>query len=141
MKLWLLNENGGLDVIADFKIRMWADLEEPDLKHSFQEMFTVDPPPGITPIDGQVVDVSEPDADDMVIVTLRTSVEDFVRNSVEYDNDPYFILDEVKKFAGPAAASAAYQFMSDDANDLRIAMLKSDDGGLDADSWPTRPKL
>lgn len=145
MKLRQICESSSiLDRLAVFKVHLWADPDVPkeDLADDFTKLFVSEPPPGITPIPADVVriDWDSQDENDLIEVYVRMTIEDYIRNSVEYDNDPYSILGEIKRAAGPEAATAAHEFMRT-ATDLRVARVGMSDGGISGDSWPAQANL
>ena len=145
MRLRLICESSNiLDRLAVFQVTLWADPDIPkeDLADDFTRQFTSDPPPGITPVDADVVrvDFESEDKDGLIQAYVRMTIEDYIRNSIEYGNEPYTILGEIKRAAGPEAAAAAHQFMQT-APDLKVARLGVADGEISADNWPTQVNL
>ena len=106
MKLRAIIENEmkpSLDTIGRFPIDLYA--EDPDLYTFFSE-----PPPNITPIppnEAKIVHVGEPKEDDLIEVIAQMSLENYIRNCIEYDNEPYYVLEQVKQHMGPEFAKIA----------------------------------
>lgn len=136
------------DVLGDiytFEMQTWIDDEVPPEQQLdyLTKGFTQDPPPGISPVEAQVVKIGQTDEDGLTTIAVRMSVEDFIRNSIEYDIEPYEVLNRIKQSAGGEVAKVAYEFMKNPDSNLRIAMLGKDaqDGTFSADNWPTQPDL
>jgi len=145
MKLYQLTESTNLlDQIATFKVVLWPDPQMPkkEIVNNFTAFFAKDPPPGITSVKARVirVDWDSMGEDGLLDVYVRMTIENYIRNSVEYDNDPYSILQNVKEAAGTASAEAAHKFMQT-ASDLKVARIGMSDGEMSSDSWPTKPNL
>jgi hypothetical protein len=110
-------------------------LYEPELKSMsndealdyFTKQFTTNPSPGVSPINAKVIKINEVDEDGLVKVIFRTSIEEFIRNSIEYGIDPYEILNSIKKFTGnQAIVAAANRFMRDKSNNFKVAKIGQD---------------
>lgn len=114
------------------------DLEDkPAVCEYWRKFFAEEPPPGITPIENiEVTDFSGPDAQDNLLLTIKVSLRDFINSSVEYGTDPYEILTDIKKAADQATTQLAAQYLADETQDHKIAML-----WIGADTWPTKPAL
>ena len=126
-----------LDKQFDFHQKNWLDPDVPVemADDHFTYMFQKDPPPGITPINAVVSDV-QAIGDDYVTYKVRMTLEDYIRNNIEYGNDPYDILKDIKLYCGPDAVKAAYKFMKNQDNSFKVARIGSDgDGGINYDSY------
>lgn len=134
-----------LDKVYIFQQEDWLDPEiniEDAHKH-FTMGYTQDTAPGITPVAALVSDVRrlKPNSDD-VRYKVKMKLEDFIRNCVEFGNDPYHILSVVKQAGGPDAAKAAYEFMKNPDNNLKVAMIGSDGNGtIRTDSYNAKLDL
>jgi len=146
MKLRQISESNNqiLDHVFVFKGNSWLDPDVPleQAAAHFTEMFRSDPPPGITPVKAAVGNVvPSGEDDDMVTYDIKMSLEDFIRNSIEYGIDPYEILKDVKQYAGSAAAKVAYEFMKND-NDFKVARIgKDEEGHIKHDSYNAKLDL
>ena len=134
-----------LQQMANFVVRMWPnpDWAPQDYLKEWTYELREDPPPGITPIDAEALsaDIDHP-IDGLISVTIRTSVENYIRWSIEFDVDPYRVLQDVKKAAGPEMAAVAHEFMSDPNSGLRVARIGGNSKtGITSDNWPASVNL
>lgn len=132
MKLNSISESESddiLDTVGDFNVILWMEEGQP-----LHNTFT-DPPPGIDPIEAVVVSHGEPDEDGIVHAVARMRLGDYIKNSVQYDEDPYDVLQSVKNSLGQQAAAAAVEYMR--TGDFTVAQLGADS----VDNYPTRPDL
>lgn len=120
-----------LSNIYTFTVQAWLDptIKPENALSELTKDFTTSTPRGITSIKARVIDVSERGVDDIVTIKLKTDLESFIRNSIEYGDDPYEILSIVKRDAGPEAAKAAHEFMVEMADDLKTAEFSNDEEG------------
>lgn len=138
----IADDGNPLNKTYTFDMESWVDPDTaPELRMSELANSFSDPPPGITPIEAKITHVEEPDEDGIVNIQVMMSLENFIRNSVEYDIDPYEILESVRDNAGQDAAIAAYHFMKDPNSQLRTARISNTNNGLEFDNWPSLPNL
>jgi hypothetical protein len=113
-------------------------LDEP--LEDIQRDLAVDPPPGIDPIpEARVVSKSESSRSGECVAGVEMSLESFVRSSVQYDIDPYQILADVKRDAGPEAAVAALELLR--SGTLTTAVITTTPDEVVSDQWPANPDL
>lgn len=107
-----------------------------------QEFFATDPAPGIDPLpDAKVIKITPSGYDpEVAFAHVEMSIEDFIRQSIQYNIDPYEILKEIRNTCGSEAATAAHAFLSN-ATDLTTTQIDTTDGHLTTDTWPTKPEL
>lgn len=135
------------DFMADFArldevfVFTWVDWSDGQTTPAeFQDVYTTNPPPGITPRNVQVVSVGEPDEEGLVEVRVKISVKDYIHGSMEYDMDPYDILSEIKKCAGDELAALASDYFK--SADFKVTVIGVDEEGrLSADQRPSDPNL
>lgn len=118
-----------LDTVGDFTMLLWLEEGEP-----LHDVFA-DPPPGIDPVEATVLSHGEPDEDGMIDAVVRMRLRDFIKNSVQYDMDPYEILQSVRDALGKEAAAAAVEYMK--TGDFTVAVLGQDS----VDNYPTKPNI
>jgi len=131
MRLSLINENSDLlSNQANFETKLiyepeFKDMSKDEIFNVFTEQFTTNPPPGISPINAKVIDVDleNVDEDGLVRVIFKTSIGEFIKNSIEYDIDPYDILGAIKKSTGnnQMIMSAANNYMRN--NKFKVAKI------------------
>lgn len=153
MRLTLLEETFDLSNRAVFVINLgpWDLFEHNPLEEAYG-FFVSSPPPGIDPVpDAKIIKVkpvnNEADAKAAGLpyfggpidteCHVEMSIESFIRNSIQYDIDPYEVLSQVKRFAGPRAARAAVQFIRT-SPDLTVARFNKSGS---SDQWPTQPQV
>lgn len=142
MKLATIYESSDpLDQEFEFTEKNWLDPEvHPD--HSsdhFQNILNNSPPPGINKYPGRVTNVDlTQDEDGLINVTYLISLKNYALRAIEYGEDPYSVLDEIKAAAGPQAATLIYNYMRSHPEDFRTAMISNSDDQLGVDSYPTQ---
>jgi len=146
MKLHDLHESSDpLDRVAEFKVVSWVELGTPPegWLDEIQRSYTDDPPPAITPINARVLELGEPDEDGIIPAVVRMTVRDFIKNSVEYGEDPYDILNAIKNVTDEQTAAAAHAFISNESSGLRVARIGHDTVAdtPTSDNWPASPDL
>ncbi len=92
-----------------------------------------DPPPGIDPVDCVVI------GQEGLFTRVEMKLEDFVRNSIQFDEDPYDVLRAVRDDAGAEAAAAATEFLK--TNEFTVAHLDTTEGSIKSDQLPTNPDM
>jgi len=134
MKLQAINEsNDPLQSVGEFDVVLPLDpmIQSRDeaLKH-LTAQFTTEPAPGVTPIKGIVTSFEPPDENGLVNAKVRTTVESYIRNSIEFDIGPYEILKVIKDATTPEITAAAMEFMK--TGDFKVVKLGAP--GTDADT-------
>jgi hypothetical protein len=136
MKLSLINESNRedreiLSRQAEFETVLlyepeFESMENYEILDYCTKQFTTNTPPGITPINAKVIcaDTKNVDDDRLFKAVFVTSIEDFIRNSIEYDNDVYDILDGIKVAThDKSIMAAANRFMRDKSNNFKVAKI------------------
>lgn len=107
----------------------FKEMSKNEILEYFTGQFTTNVAPGISPINAKVLDadIEHIDEDGLVKVIFRTSIEDFIRNSIEYDIDPYEILGSIKKSTNDKnIIASANRFMRDKSNKFKVAKIGID---------------
>lgn len=133
-----------LDKIYTLTWPMIADEDDLDLEDKpavceyYRQFFAEEPPPGITPIKNiEVTDFRGPDKKGNLQLTIKLSLRDFINCCVEYDTDPYEILNDIKKATDQATTQLAAQYLADETQDHQVAVFEWNS----ADTWPTKPPM
>ncbi len=106
---------------ADFEVEILVDPSADDVLEDLTIQFTRDTPPSITPISCIFTRCGEPNHDGIAKATMRTSVTEFITNSIEFGEDPYMILQRVKDATDTATTAAAVEFMR--TNEFETAQI------------------
>lgn len=94
-----------------------------NLQKEALEFFT-EPPPGIDPIEVEIAKAHMMN-DDIAAVHYKTTVEEYLRNMVQYGaTDPYELLNEIKPVIGAAAVKYVMSWLK--SEELTIAKLEYD---------------
>ena len=102
-----------------------------------QETFS-DPGPGVDPIEANVVNAAF-DGDD-VIIDVILDPKDYIRQAIQFGEDPYEILSEFKGQLSSEEFKEIYQWLKTD--EFNIAHIARDmSGDLDVTQIPSRPDL